>query len=53
MDNGVPLATCLYLFGCWVRKITEERGVVIMEPGKEYSEEMLLCALATWSGTFT
>ena len=21
-----------------------------MEPGKEYSEEMTLCALATWSG---
>ena len=23
---------------------------MIMEPGKEYSEEMSLCALATWSG---
>ena len=50
VDNGVPLATCLYLFGRWVKKIKEERGVVIMEPGKEYSQEMSLCALATWSG---
>ena len=44
------MATCLYLFGRWVRKITEESGVVIMEPGKDYTEEMSLCALATWSG---
>ena len=50
VDNGVPVATCLYLFGRWVRKMTEERGVVIMEPGKDYTEEMSLCALATWSG---
>ena len=50
VDNGVPLATCLYLFGRWVRKVSEERGVVLMEPGQEYREEMNLCALATWSG---
>ena len=50
VDNGVPLATCLYLFGRWVRKVSEERGVVLMEPGQEYCEEMILCALATWSG---
>lgn len=52
MDNGVPLATCLYLFGKWVRKLTEERNVIIMEPGLAYSEDMVLCALATWSGEF-
>ena len=50
VDNGVPIATCLCLFGCWVRKLQEERRVVLMEPGQKYSEEMALCALATWSG---
>ena len=50
VDNGVPLATCLYLFGRWMRKVSEGRGVVLMEPGQEYCEEMILCALATWSG---
>lgn len=50
VDNGVPLPTCLYLFGRWLRKVSEERGVVLMEPGQEYGEEMVLCALATWSG---
>ena len=50
VDNGVPIATCLYLFSRWMRKLSEERHVVLMEPGQEYSEEMDLCALATWSG---
>ena len=51
MDGGVPLPTCLYLFGRWVRSLREERGVCLMEPGQGYSScDDNLCALATWSG---
>ena len=28
----------------------EEKGVCLMEPGQQYSHDMHLCALATWSG---
>ena len=46
----MPLRTCLYLFGKWVRQMREEKGVCLMEPGQQYSHDMHLCALATWSG---
>lgn len=50
VNNGVPLPTCLMLFGRWLRKLTEERGVLLIEPGQKYSEDMTLCALVTWTG---
>ena len=50
VDNGIPLRTCLYLFGRWIEDLRMERGVVLLEPGKEFSEELALCALVTWSG---
>ena len=50
VDAGVPLPTCLRLFNLWVRGIAEEREITLMEPGKEYSEQLSLCALGTWSG---
>ena len=49
MDNGVPLPTCLYLFKQWVGRLREEVGVVLMEPGCEYTDRDPLCALVTWS----
>ena len=36
-----------------MRKLREEKQLVLMEPGQQYSEEMALCALATWSGEDT
>ena len=50
VNNGVPLPTCLMLFNRWLKKLREERGVQLMEPGQEYIEEMTLSALATWTG---
>lgn len=50
VDDGVPLPTCLYLFGKWLRKLKEERELCLMEPGQQYSHDLELCALATWSG---
>jgi len=38
------------LFNMWLRKLREERGVLLMEPGQQYSEDMTLSALATWTG---
>ena len=51
MDGGIPLPTCLMLFNRWLQGLVRGRGLVLMEPGREYSaEEEGLCALATWSG---
>ena len=50
VDNGIPLPTCLFLFSKWLRQLKEERGVCLMEPGQQYSHNLELCALATWSG---
>lgn len=47
----MPLPTCLYLFGRWVKSLREEKEVCLMEPGQEYSScADNLCAIATWSG---
>ncbi len=50
VDNGVPLPTCIWLFNTWLRRLREEKGIELMEPGREYSEEMALSALGTWTG---
>ncbi len=50
MDQGVPLPTCIRLFNQWLRRLREEQGIELMEPGREYSEGMTLSALVTWTG---
>ena len=50
MDNGVPLATCLFLFSKWLKELKEQRGLCLMEPGHQYRPDRELCALATWTG---
>lgn len=50
MNGGVPLKTCLYLFGQWLEKIKNEKKMLLMEPGQEYNEDMSICAFITWTG---
>ena len=50
VDAGVPLPTCLRLFRQWVGSVSQRWSMLLMEPGHQYSEELNLCALATWSG---
>lgn len=53
VDNGVPLPTCLMLFNQWLKKLEQEKDILLLEPNQEYSpyekESKNLCALATWT----
>ena len=52
VDKGVPLQTCLRLFGKWIELLAEKKAVVIMDPGQDYTDDGShnLCTFATWSG---
>ena len=42
------------LFNQWVKKLEQEKDLLLLEPNQEYSpyekESKNLCALATWTG---
>ncbi|PNF39306.1 hypothetical protein B7P43_G16555 [Cryptotermes secundus] len=48
VENGVPLKTCLSLFGSWIKEVSEKRRLVFHINQKGSSAENA-CTFVTWS----
>ena len=59
MDDGVPIGTCLMLFGRWLQEMKDKRGFKfpceqLQKIDQENNMESLdkWCTFVTWSGKF-
>ena len=57
MDDGIPIGTCLMLFGRWLQEMKDKKGFKfpceqVQKKDQEKTPESLLewCTFVTWSG---